>query len=162
MTGNIIDAARGYPEIGFAAGDVLIREGTHSPPLLILAEGTVSVFRGDIRVSRTSAKGAIFGEMSILLNLPSTASVIAETAVRAVRIDDGEDFLASRADVSLHAAKLLAQRLYDATTYLVDLKRQFMDEESHLGMVDRILGSLLTQQLDQSVRPEEDRPDPRL
>ena len=162
MTPNILDAAREYPEIAFAPGEVLITEGTPAPPIFVLLSGSVSVYRGDIRVSRTSLEGALFGEMSVLLDIPSTATVIADTPVRAARIEDSESFLASRPEVALHSAKLLAQRLYDATTYLADLKSQFMDEESHLGMVDRILGSLLTQQLERPVTPDEDRADPRL
>lgn len=162
MNPNILVAARDYPAIDFAPGDVLISEGTVAPPIFVLLSGTVSVYRGDIRVSRTSLEGALFGEMSVLLDIPSTATVIADTPVTAARIDDSAAFLAERPEVALHSAKLLAQRLYDATTYLADLKRQFMDEESHLGMVDRILGSLLTQQLERPVTPDEDRPDPRL
>lgn len=162
MTPNILDAARAYPEITFAAGEVLIREGTATPPIFVLLSGTVSVYRGDIRVSRTSLEGALFGEMSVLLDIPSTATVIADTPVRAARIEDSAAFLAGHPEAALHSAKLLAQRLYDATTYLADLKRQFMDEESHLGMVDRILGSLLTQQLERPLTPDEDRADPRL
>jgi CRP-like cAMP-binding protein len=162
MNPNILVAARDYPAIDFAPGDVLISEGTVAPPIFVLLSGTVSVYRGDIRVSRTSLEGALFGEMSVLLDIPSTATVIADTPVTAARIDDSAAFLAERPEVALHSAKLLAQRLYDATTYLADLKRQFMDEESHLGMVDRILGSLLTQQLERPVKPDEDRADPRL
>ena len=162
MNPNILEAARDYPSIAFAPGEILISEGTASPPIFVLLSGTVSVYRGDIRVSRTSLEGALFGEMSILLDIPSTATVIADTPVTAARIEDSASFLADRPEVALHSAKLLAQRLYDATTYLADLKRQFMDEESHLGMVDRILGSLLTQQLERPVTPDEDRSDPRL
>jgi CRP-like cAMP-binding protein len=162
MAQTILDAARDHPALTFAPGEVLIAEGTKAPPIFVLLSGTVSVYRGNVRVSRTSLEGALFGEMSILLGIPSTATVIAETPVRAARIEDSAAFLAERPEVALHAAKLLAQRLYDATTYLADLKSQFMDEESHLGMVDRILGSLLTQQLEPSLDPKEDREDPRL
>jgi CRP/FNR family cyclic AMP-dependent transcriptional regulator len=162
MKPDILAAARDYPEAAFAPGEVMISEGTVSPPIFVLLSGTVAIYRGDIRVSRTSVQGALFGEMSILLDMPSTATVLAETDVIAARIEDSEAFLSERPQVALHAAKLLAQRLYDATTYLADLKRQFVDEKSHLGMVDRILGSLLSQQIERQVKPEEDRADPRL
>lgn len=162
MTPAIFDAIRDYPEIVFQPGEALIREGTPAPPLFVLRSGTVGIFRGEIRVNRTSLPGAMFGEMSVLLGIPSTATVIAETSVRAARIDDSETFLAERPQAALHSARLLAQRLYDATTYLADLKRQFVDEQSHLGMVDRILGSLINQQLERPVTSDEDRPDPRL
>lgn len=162
MTPAILEAVRDYPETAFAAGEVLIREGTLSPPVFVLLSGTVSVYRGDIRVSRTQAEGALFGEMSVLLGIPSTATVVAETPVRAARIADTAAFFHEHPAAALHAARLLAQRLYDATTYLADLKRQYMDDKSHLGMVDRILDSLLSQQLERPAAPEDDRRDPRL
>lgn len=162
MTPSILAAVREYPEIAFAAGEILIREGTVSPPLFVLLSGTVGIYRGDVRVNRTSVGGALFGEMSILLDIPSTATVVAETPVFAARIDNSLAFLAERPEVALHSARLLAQRLYDATTYLADLKRQFVDEQSHFGMVDRILGSLLNQQMERPVTSEKDRADPRL
>jgi CRP-like cAMP-binding protein len=158
----IVRAAAAHPEVGFNEGEVLIREGEAEPALHVLLEGTVSIYRGTVRVNRTSVPGALFGEMSSLLSIPSSASVIAEGPVRALRIADGGAFLASDPEIALHAARLLAQRLYDATTYLADLKVQFQDEASHLGMVDRILGSLLNQQVEGASAPGEDRHDPRL
>lgn len=158
----ILDAVRDYPETDFAVGEVLIAEGTQSPPIFVLLSGTISVYRGDIRVSRTHAQGALFGEMSVLLDIPSTATVIAETPVRAARIEDTTAFFQHHPEAALHAARLLAQRLYDATTYLADLKRQYIDDKSHLGMVDRILDSLLSQQLERPEEADDGRRDPRL
>lgn len=158
----IDSAAADHPEADFDDGEILIREGETSPPLLILLEGTVSVYRGEMRVNRTSEAGALFGEMSALLGIPSSASVIADGKVRALRIEGGLAFLGSEPEIALHAARLLAQRLYDATTYLADLKKQFEGETSHLGMVDRILGSLLNQQVDTATGTGPERRDPRL
>lgn len=162
MNPDILKAVKDCPEATFAEGETLIIEGTRAPPIFVLLAGTVSVYRGEIRVSRTSTPGALFGEMSVLLDMPTTATVIAETPVRTARIDEAAAFLGAHPALALHAARLLAQRLYDATTYLADLKRQYVSEESHFGMVDRILGSLLTQQLERPVMPEENRHDPRL
>jgi CRP-like cAMP-binding protein len=158
----IARAAGRFPEVSFAEGDVLIREGEDSPALHVLLEGRVAIFRGSVRVNRTGVPGALFGEMSSLLSIPSSASVVAETPVRALRIDDGLAFLGSEPEIALHSARLLAQRLYDATTYLADLKVQFEGERSHLGMVDKILGSLLNQQVEQVASAEPARHDPRL
>jgi CRP-like cAMP-binding protein len=158
----IARAAERHPEAQFGDGDVLIREGAVEQPLLVLLDGPVAVFRGTVRVNRSAERGALFGEMSALLGIPSSASVIAEGAVRALRIEDGRAFLGSDPQIALHSARLLAQRLYDATTYLADLKEQYGDQQSHLGMVDRILGSLLNQQVDAPPAPEAARRDPRL
>lgn len=162
MNPEILKALENCPDVAFDAGDALIIQGTRSPPIFVLLSGTVSVYRGAIRVSRTSDAGALFGEMSVLLDIPTSASVIAETPVRARRVEDAARFLGEHPALALHAARLLAQRLYDATTYLADLKRQYVEDQSHLGMVDRILGSLLSQQLERPVTPQEDRRDPRL
>ena len=43
-------------------------------------------------------------------------------------------------------ARLLANRLNAATTYLVDLKRQFAGSNDHLGMVGEVLETLIHQQ----------------
>ena len=155
-------AAARHSEARFADGEVLIREGEETTPLLVLLEGTVSIFRGTVRVNRTSEAGALFGEMSALLGIPSSASVVADGPVRAIRIEGGLAFLGSEPEIALHAARLLAQRLYDATTYLADLKEQFGDEASHLGMVDRILGSLLNQQVESTAKSDAERQDSRL
>lgn len=158
----ITRAAARHPEARFQHGDVLIREGEARTPLLVLLDGSVSIYRGTVQVNRATEPGALFGEMSALLGIPGSASVIADGPVRALRIEDGTAFLGSDPEIALHAARLLAQRLYDATTYLADLKEQFGDERSHLGMVDRILVSLLNQQVDTSDAVAPARQDPRL
>ena len=59
-------------------------------------------------------------------------------------------------------ARLLAQRLNSATTYLVDLKRQYAGQGNHLGMVSDVLASLIHQQ-ETEFMPGSDRlPDPAM
>ena len=154
---SIVEASASFPEAVFAPGEVLIHEGQRSPSLFVLRTGTVHIMRGAIKVNETKAPGSIFGEMSVLLAMPASASVVAGTKVIANRIKDGEAFLATDPDVAFRTAQLLAQRLYDATTYLADIKRQYEDDRSHLGMVDRILGSLLNQQIDSRDKRPADR-----
>ena len=43
-------------------------------------------------------------------------------------------------------ARLLANRLNAATTYLVDLKRRFAGSSDHLGLVGKVLETLIHQQ----------------
>ena len=69
------------------------------------------------------------------------------------------DFLRSHPEMAYCVARLLAQRLHAATTYLVDLKQQFEGHANHFGMVDEVLESLLHHQADMT--PGSDRqPDP--
>jgi CRP-like cAMP-binding protein len=127
------------------AGTVLLAEGGKSGRIFVLAEGTVEVARGDTRVALVSEPGAIFGEMSVLLDSAHTATVRALDDAAVYEFADAATFLKSDPETTLAVAKLLAQRLYSATSYLVDLKRQYAGQSNHLGMVSDVLASLINQ-----------------
>jgi len=76
--------------------------------------------------------------------------------------EDAQSFLKSNPEIAFLLAKLLAERLNGATTYLVDLKRQFEGHGNHLGMVGEILESLIHQQHQEFTLGPERETDPRL
>ena len=133
-------------KVTVAAGTVLLAEGATSGRIYVLEEGTLEVARGEMQVALVSEKGAIFGEMSLLLKSPHTATVRALTPAVVHEYIDGAEFLKSDPDTTLAVARLLAQRLHSATTYLVDLKRQYAGHGTHLAMVSEVLASLVHQQ----------------
>ena len=51
---------------------------------------------------------------------------------------DGEAFLREHPEATLAVTRLLARRLYMATTYLADLKRQYERHDASLAMVDQV------------------------
>jgi CRP-like cAMP-binding protein len=114
--------------------------------MYILAEGSIEVVRGEIQVAVVDEPGSFFGEMSVLLKSPHTATVRALSPVTVYAFDDAEALLRSDPEVALGVARMLAQRLNAATTYLVDIKRQYSGSNNHLGMVSEVLASLLHQQ----------------
>lgn len=158
----VIEECRHLPDTDFAADDVLIHEGGRHGAIFVLVEGTIAVLKGSVRVARIRTPGALFGEMAILLDVPASATVVAETPVTAKVVADGAAFLASSPVVALHTARILAQRLHDSTTYLADMKTQFQDKSDHFGMVDRIIGALLNQQADKPAAISARKDDPRL
>src|SRR5215216_3056849 len=115
-----------------AAGTVLLAEGTKSGCIYVLTEGTLEVARGETQIAVISEPGSIFGEMSILLDTSHTATVRAVTPATVYKFVDGAEFLRSDPETTLVVARLLAQRLHSATTYLVDLKRQYAGHGTHL------------------------------
>ncbi|MGE0612461.1 MAG: cyclic nucleotide-binding domain-containing protein [Hyphomicrobiales bacterium] len=159
---TIFDHCKDQPETVFEPGSFLIREGEREPRMYVLAGGEVEVLRGKMPVAVIDEPGAIFGEMSALLDIPYSASVRARSAVRAHVIEDAVGFLKSRPEVTFHAARLLARRLRDATTYLADLKHQFQDQSGHLGLVDEILEALTHDQKGDVTPGGEAGEDPRL
>ena len=140
-------------------GDVLLAEGQSSGRLHVLIAGTIEVMRGDTTVVVASTPGAIFGEMSGLLDRPHSATVRAVTQATVYELQDSATFLKTHPEVAYSVARLLAQRLHAATTYLVDLKHQFQSQENHFGMVDEVLESLVHHQ-DAFVSGSDRQPDP--
>ena len=138
------------------AGTLLLKQGTRSNKLYVLLEGTVDVKREETLVATINEPGAMFGEMSALLDVDHTANVIAATPLIVYEFDDAAGFLQSDPQVALTVARKLAQRLNTVTTYLVDLKRQYAGHSNHLGMVSEVLASLVYQQTE-AFTPGSDR-----
>ena len=144
------------------AGTVLLSEGATSGHIYVLAEGRIEVVRGQTQVAVVSEPGSVFGEMSVLLDVPHTATVRALSSATVYAFADAAGFLRSDPEVAFAIARLLAQRLNSATTYLVDLKRQYAGQGNHLGMVSDVLASLIHQQ-EAEFTPGSDRlPDPAM
>jgi CRP-like cAMP-binding protein len=145
---SVLSFCQGLPERRFTAGEVLLAEGGEDQYLYVLIEGEVEVVKAETRVNTQSEAGAIFGELAALLDIPHTATVRALAPSRAYFIADAPDFLHAHPDLAFLLATLLAKKLNSITSYLVDLKNQFQDQQDHLGMVDEVLETLLNQQVE--------------
>ena len=144
------------------AGTEVIHEGGNTGHLFVLIEGRIEVVRGDTVVAVITEPGAVFGEMSVLLELPHTATVRAASDSVIYEFDDAAAFLRDQPVVALLIARLLAQRLNVATTYLADIMDQYADHGSHLSMVGELLQSMINLPPMQ-VSPGSDRQsDPRM
>ncbi|OOO03394.1 MAG: hypothetical protein USCGTAYLOR_00430 [Chromatiales bacterium USCg_Taylor] len=157
--GTMLSFCQGLPERTFGPGEVLLAEGGKDKILYILIEGEVEVRKGDIQVNTQSEPGAIFGELAVLLDIPHTATVKTLSPSRAHVVERASDFLQSHTAIAYKLARLLAQKLHGITTYLVDLKRQFEDQQDHLGMVDEVLDTLLHQQVEECTPGSDRHPD---
>ena len=108
-------------------------------------EAENQLLRGETRVAMISDPGAVFGEMSILLDTPHTATVRTLTPCELYFYEDASAFMRSDPEITFAIAALLAQRLNTATTYLADLKQQYAGAGSGLAMVSDVLASLVNQ-----------------
>ncbi len=153
---TIADLCQDLPLVRFEPGDIVIPEGKNTGRLYVLAEGAVEILKGDFQINVVGERGAILGDMSLLLGIPHMATVRAVTACALHVTQDGPAFLMSHREIAFQLARMLAQRLHGVTSYLVDLKRQFEDESGHLGIVDEILETLVHQQPD-TFTPGSDR-----
>ena len=140
---DILDYCKGRKAETFNSGAILITEGGNERKLFVLVEGQVEVLRKDTQVSYIEEPGSLFGEMSVLLDMPYSATVKALSTVKAYVIDDPIEFLGSQAEIALELAALLARRLYYTTSYLVDLQQQAAGRREDLDLVDKILAQLV-------------------
>lgn len=140
---DILDFCDGREVVRFKPGAVLITEGGRDTRLYVLIEGQLEVLRRETQVTYVDEPGSLFGEMSVLLDMPNSATVRALSAVKAYVIEDALDFLHSKAEIALDVATLLARRLYYTTSYLVDLQQQAAGKRDDLDLVDRILTHLV-------------------
>ncbi len=130
----------------FQAGEVLITEGTRPDRMLVLVAGAVVVEHDGLPFARIDTPGAVFGEMSAVLDKPATATVRAAVDLHVRVIDDPLGFLTAQPGVALAVLQTTASRLDGLTHYLVDVKQQFADAGGHLGLVDGILDQLVHHQ----------------
>src|SRR5215469_8319562 len=72
---NFQNSFAALPIASFQAGETVLRAGSRTGRLLILKKGAVSVVKEGVEIARVSEPGAVFGELSILLDQPHTADV---------------------------------------------------------------------------------------
>ncbi|SDJ88290.1 Cyclic nucleotide-binding domain-containing protein [Bradyrhizobium sp. Rc2d] len=158
----VLDYCSGGTERQVKAGTVVITEGGTSGHLYVLMQGKLEVLKGEMVVATVTEPGAVLGEMSVLLGQPHTATVRACSDVVIYEFEDAASLLEQQPGMALLIAKMLAQRLNAANTYLADLKRQYTDHGSHLAMVGEVLQSMINLP-PQEVSPGSDRQsDPRI
>lgn len=143
---EILDYCNDLQIVTFCEGEVLLEENIKSNLVYILIEGHLDIIKNTICVATVEEPGSIVGEMSAILDIPHTAKVCAKTFVKAYKIENGSDYFKSHQQLSWYVAKLLAQRLNAATTYLVDLTKQFAGAGNHLEMVGEVIESLMHHQ----------------
>ena len=143
---NLLAFVSELPTQVIRGGEVLITEGTHPGRLLVLASGAVVVEHDGVAFARIDVPGAVFGEMSAVLDRPATATVRAVDDVTVHVVHDPIAFLTDHPGAALTVLQTTASRLDGLTRYLVDVKRQFADASGHLGLVDQILDVLVHHQ----------------
>ena len=102
----------------YPAGAVLIPEGGKLNTMFVLRSGELEVVRDRVVIATIRQPGTIFGEMSVLLDAPHSATVRALTPVEIYVIPDAVRVLQERPALLLQIAKLLAKRVSNTTAAL--------------------------------------------
>ena len=155
---DVLAICRDLPRLEVARGGTLIEEGVRTDRLFVVIAGAFDVVRNDVRITRVAEPGAFLGEIAAVLGSAPTADVVAA--------EDSEVHVIEQASTAVHAhpeltyaiAQLLARRLAAVTAYLVDIKRQYADSNSHLALMDQVLGNLVSMH-PARIRPGSERTD---
>ncbi len=118
------------PLVTYQPGETAIVYGSKTSRLLILKKGNVAVVKDDTEIAKVAEPGAVFGELSVLLDQPHTTDVRAlETSQ--FHIANATALLAENPSAALYVAAVLAQRLDGANHALIQLKNQLQTGEAH-------------------------------
>lgn len=144
MLDDLAARLEALPTRELATGEALLQAGTRTGRLYFLRKGELAVVRDGITVTRIRERGAVFGEMSLLINGPHTADVIATEPTVCHVVESAQEFLLSTPELTAYVAAVLAHRLNAVTRYLVDVKTQYAASGTQLGMIDEVLDTVLT------------------
>src|SRR6266480_1222728 len=107
----------------YQAGEVVLATRSKTGQLLILRHGMVAIVKEGVEIAKVTEPGAVFGELSALLDQPHTADVRAlETSQ--FHVANADALLAQDPITLLYVATVLARRLDGANQALIELKRQ--------------------------------------
>jgi CRP/FNR family cyclic AMP-dependent transcriptional regulator len=128
------------PLKSYGAGETVFTEGTQTGQLFILKSGAVSVVKGGTEIATVAEPGAIFGELSALLDQPHTANVRTLQPSQ-FHVADAVALLAKDSVALLYVAMILARRVDHANRALIDLKSELHAGEP-VSMIDSAIGRI--------------------
>jgi len=102
----------------FSDGDIIINEGdTHASCMYVVASGSVEIYKAHGKANEvhlsTLSSGALFGEMSLFLNEPRTATVVAKGPVTVSELNESDMYklMKNNPEFAYSIAQTLCARL---------------------------------------------------
>ena len=124
----------------YAAGEIIIEEGSYDTWIYILISGSVSVLKQGKEIDKLLRNGDIFGEMCIIDGSPRSASIKAASDVTCLATDVSfmdnlykEDKIAFCSVFYQMIAEVLALRLRETSAELVKAKEELARLKSTNG-----------------------------
>jgi hypothetical protein len=107
----------------FEPGETVLAAGSTTGQLFILRKGVIEVVRDGLQIATVSESGAVFGELSLILDKPHTAEVRALER-SAFHVAKASSLLTDDVAALLYVSAILARRLDTANEVLVEIKRE--------------------------------------
>jgi len=100
----------------YRGGETIVVEAEPSDGWYVLLSGKVGVYKKDFSVAEISKPGTVIGELGFLLNIPRTATLIAQESTLLLHVHITlDDLLTNYPAVVKHMIKILAERVVKTT-----------------------------------------------
>jgi len=127
------------PVASYGAGETVLAEGSKTGRLLILKTGAVAIVKNGTEIATVAEPGAVFGELSALLDAPHTADVRTVEACE-FHVADAAQLLADPAAL-VYVTLVLARRVDGANRALIELKSR-IEAGAPPGLIEQSLDKI--------------------
>jgi len=128
------------PLASYEAGETVFAEGTKTGRLLILKSGAVCVSKSGSEIARVAEPGAVFGELSALLDQPHGADVHALEPSE-FHVADAATLFGQDPAALLYVTMMLARRLDAANRAFLELKCE-IEAGAPVGIIEKTVGRI--------------------
>lgn len=128
------------PVSTFKPGETVLAAGSTTGQLFILRQGVVEVVRDGMQIATVSEPGAVFGELSVILDKPHTADVRAVERSE-FHVVKASSLLTEGMAALLYVSAILARRLDTANEVIVEMKRE-LESGKRPGAIAKALEKL--------------------
>ena len=118
----------------------MLAAGSTTGQLFILRQGVVEVVRNGLQIATVSEPGAIFGELSIILDKPHTADVRALERSE-FHIANASSLLTKNVAALVYVSAMLARRLDTANEVIIEARRE-AESGKRPGVITKTLDKL--------------------
>ena len=115
---DILEFSKNFPLQVFPHGTILLEEGSRKDVLYVLLEGKIEILKDGVALASVATRGALLGEVSLLTDMPHSATCRGVGEVKAYVIPVDASFFEKNPNFLLHIAKDLARKLNKATLSL--------------------------------------------
>jgi CRP/FNR family cyclic AMP-dependent transcriptional regulator len=122
----------------YRPGAELVEQGGRTGAIYVLKSGHIEVVRDGVSIVVIDQPGAVFGEISVLLDVPNSATVRAIGPAEVYVIENAAAALAARPEWAMQIAKILARRVVSTTAALVE-SRQAVPNEVYVLSDDTVV-----------------------
>ncbi|GEM_PF-1301030 len=122
-------------EVSFKKDDIIIKEGDEGDGFYIIEDGLVNVLASlpdedeNIKLSRLK-KGDYFGEMSLITGAPRSATIVAETDVKLLKLlkADFDTYILKNSSIAISLTHILSERLIASNKALRQREKYYKDK----------------------------------